>query len=73
MIERTLFELQPGVTEVHVRPAIDTPEIRSLAPDWAGRLDDRDLCHDDSLRTIIERAGATLIGYRALRDAMRHA
>lgn len=73
VIERTLFELEPGVTEVHVRPAIDTPEIRSLAPDWPGRLDDHDLCHDDALRAMVERAGVTLIGYRALRDAMRHA
>ena len=25
-------ELQPGVTEIHVQPAIDTPEVRALSP-----------------------------------------
>ena len=39
-IERALFELPPGVTELHVRPAADLPELRSFAPDWAERVDD---------------------------------
>src|SRR5687768_13157004 len=34
-IEKLLFELRPGVTEVFVHPAADTPELRALAPDWA--------------------------------------
>ena len=25
-------DLQPGVTEIHVQPAIDTPEVRALSP-----------------------------------------
>ena len=69
VIERTIHDLRPGVTEMIVHPAIDTPEIRALAPDWAGRVDDHDLMvNDHSLRTLLQRAGAHLIGYRELRD-----
>jgi predicted glycoside hydrolase/deacetylase ChbG (UPF0249 family) len=71
-IERVLFELRPGVTEVYVHPAIDTPELRAFAPDWAARVDDHDLVvRDHTIRTLAERAGVTFIGYRPLRDLQR--
>ena len=73
-LERTVFELRPGVTEVYVHPAVDTPEMRSLAPDWAARVDDHDLVTSDhSLRSMLDRAGVELIGYRRLRDLQRAA
>ena len=73
-IERVLVDLAPGVTEVHVRPAIDTAELRALAPDWAGRVDDHDLVTGHStLRALAARAGAAFIGYRQLRDLQRAA
>jgi chitin disaccharide deacetylase len=72
VIEKTLFDLRPGVTEVYLHPAADTPELRSLAPDWANRVDDHHLLVlDSALRARIERSGAHLIGYRALRDLQR--
>jgi predicted glycoside hydrolase/deacetylase ChbG (UPF0249 family) len=73
-IERAVHELRPGVTEVYVHPAIDTAELRALAPDWSARVDDHDLVmRDGRLRTLIERSGAKLIGYRQLRDVQRAA
>jgi predicted glycoside hydrolase/deacetylase ChbG (UPF0249 family) len=73
-IERALVDLRPGVTELYVHPAIDTAELRSSSPDWAGRVDDHDLVTGhSSLRSLAQRAGATLIGYRALRDLQRAA
>src|SRR5437763_4633405 len=73
-IERALADLRPGVTEVYVHPAVDTPELRAFAPDWAARVDDHDLITGHStLRALAERAGATLIGYRELRDLQRRA
>ena len=39
-IERTLFDLRPGVTEIYVHPAVDTDELRASHPDWANRVDD---------------------------------
>jgi predicted glycoside hydrolase/deacetylase ChbG (UPF0249 family) len=72
VIERTLFDLRPGVTEMYVHPAADTPELRALAPDWASRVDDHHLMvHDTGLRALVERSGVKLLGYRELRDAMR--
>ena len=71
-IERALVDLPPGVTELRVHPAIDSAELRAFAPDWAGRVDDHDLVTGHStLRALAERAGARLIGYRALRDLQR--
>ena len=71
-LERILYELPPGVTELTCRPAVDTPELRSLAPDWPSRVDEHDLLvNDQSMRGLIDRAGVTLIGYRAIREAMR--
>ncbi len=73
-IERALVDLAPGVTEVHVRPAIDTAELRALAPDWAGRVDDHDLVTGHStLRALARRAGVVFVGYRELRDLQRAA
>jgi chitin disaccharide deacetylase len=64
--------LQPGVTEIHVQPTIDTPEVRALSPHADGWIDDLALITTDhTLREIIRDSGAVLIGYRALRDAMR--
>jgi predicted glycoside hydrolase/deacetylase ChbG (UPF0249 family) len=71
-VERALVDLRPGVTELYVHPAIDTAELRSCSPDWAGRVDDHDLVTGHStVRSLAQRAGATLIGYRALRDLQR--
>jgi hypothetical protein len=71
-IEKMLFDLRPGVTEVYLHPAADTPELRSLAPDWANRVDDLHLLvHDSSLRARIDRSGVKLIGFRELRDLQR--
>jgi predicted glycoside hydrolase/deacetylase ChbG (UPF0249 family) len=71
-IERAVMDLRPGVTEVLVHPAVDTPELRASAPDWANRVDDHDLVtRDHALRSMLERAGVTLVTYRQLRDAQR--
>jgi predicted glycoside hydrolase/deacetylase ChbG (UPF0249 family) len=71
-IEKRIFDLRPGVTEMYVHPAADTPELRALAPDWANRVDDHHLVnHDTGLRTMIERSGVKLIGFRELRALQR--
>ncbi|HEV2360994.1 MAG TPA: polysaccharide deacetylase family protein [Acidimicrobiales bacterium] len=71
-LERALSSLQPGVTEAYLHPAIDTPELRAMAPDWEARVDDYELLTDgDWLQGAVERAGARLIGYRELRALAR--
>lgn len=71
-LQVALGALAPGVTEVHLRPAVDSPELRALASDWAERVEDYELvCGGDRLRRAIDDAGATLIGFRRLRDLAR--
>jgi predicted glycoside hydrolase/deacetylase ChbG (UPF0249 family) len=66
-----LGALEPGVTEIHVQPSIDTAEVRALGDVAIGWIDDLTLATSDELRNAITASGAVLIGYRALRDAMR--
>jgi len=67
-IEDALAELPPGVTELHVHPAIDTPEQRAFDSSWTHRVDDHHLvCFDTNLPALLARQGVARIGYRALR------
>jgi predicted glycoside hydrolase/deacetylase ChbG (UPF0249 family) len=67
-----ISDLQPGVTEIHVQPAIDTPEVRALGGVAEGWIDDLALVtSNQELRQAVADSGAILIGYRELRDAMR--
>jgi chitin disaccharide deacetylase len=71
-VTRALRELSTGVTELHVQPAIDTPEVRALSRAADQWIDDHAF--------VTTRCGApdtdrrsrrVLIGYRELRAAMR--
>jgi predicted glycoside hydrolase/deacetylase ChbG (UPF0249 family) len=64
--------LDPGLTEVTVHPAIDTPELRAITTDWEERVIDHALLvNDPEIGQLIADAGVTRIGYRPLRDWMR--
>jgi predicted glycoside hydrolase/deacetylase ChbG (UPF0249 family) len=68
-----LGSLAPGVTEITLHPAVDTAELRGATDDWARRAADADLLISDAgVAAAIESAGVHRIGYRPLRDAMRH-
>jgi predicted glycoside hydrolase/deacetylase ChbG (UPF0249 family) len=72
VIEKTLFDLRPGVTEVYLHPAQESDELRASHPDWANRVEDHFLLtRDAAFADLVERSGATLIGYRELRDLQR--
>jgi chitin disaccharide deacetylase len=72
-VAEALAALEPGVTEIHVQPVIDTPEVRAMTDSAEGWIDDLDLVLDASgeLQRQITNSGAVLIGYRDLRQAMR--
>ncbi len=64
--------LRPGVTEIHVQPVMDTPEVRAITPSAELWIDDHELVTADAtMRTLLADSGAVPIGYRTLRDAMR--
>jgi predicted glycoside hydrolase/deacetylase ChbG (UPF0249 family) len=72
-IERALADLRPGVTEIYLHPAIDTPELRAGVPTWAERVDDFHLLtHDERFSRAVEQSGARLVGFRELRDLQRN-
>lgn len=70
-LARVLGEAAPGVTEVVLRPAADTPELRALTPEWAERTDDLALATSAGARAAAEASGVVLVGWRALRDLQR--
>jgi predicted glycoside hydrolase/deacetylase ChbG (UPF0249 family) len=71
-LEQLLADLPHGVTEVVLRPAQDSAELRAVITDWPARVEDHDLTTQaGSLRALVARAGVTLIGYRQLRDLQR--
>ncbi len=71
-VQHAIKTLPPGVTEIHVQPAIDTPEVRAISPAAEGWIDDLALVVDDpSIPALLAEVGAVLIGYSELRDAQR--
>jgi hypothetical protein len=68
-----LDQLAPGVTEIHLQPAVDTPEVRALAPEhWTAWVDDLAVVERGGpLDIALARAGVVRIGFRALRSLMR--
>ena len=74
VVDQALRQLQPGVTEIHVRPALDTPELRAITSRWTANVSDAHLVTDDwGFRAALDRSEAQLIGYRDLRSAQRAA
>jgi predicted glycoside hydrolase/deacetylase ChbG (UPF0249 family) len=71
-IDDALRNLQPGVTEMRIRPAVDTPELRAITSRWTTNVSDAHLVTDDwAFRAALDRSGAKLIGFRELRQAQR--
>ncbi len=68
-----LDELPAGLSNILMHPAVDTPELRAIAPDWRCRVADYQLFTDPALRRLLDEADVHIIGFHALRDAMRRA
>lgn len=71
-LSQALVNAEPGVTEIHLAPAFDTEEIRSLDPSWPRRVSDAHAMISDLVfKAQIERSDVELIGFTALRTAQR--
>lgn len=74
VLAEMLETLAPGVTELHLRPAVDSPELRALDPGWVERVHHYELlCGPPTLRQLAEKAGVEMIGFRPLRALARSA
>jgi predicted glycoside hydrolase/deacetylase ChbG (UPF0249 family) len=71
LVKRWLGELPTGITHFILHPSIDTPELRAITPDWAGRVADYQTFMSDEFKMFLEKENLKLIGYRQIRDAMR--
>ena len=69
--KKLLGEVPVGITHFIFHPSIDTPELRAIAPDWPARVANYNAFMSDELKKFMESEDLTVIGYRALRDAMR--
>ena len=63
--------LEPGVTEVCLQPAIDTPELRALLGDTQDRIGDHQVLTSPATRSVLEAAGIELISWASIRDLQR--
>ncbi len=73
-LERTkqyLSDLEPGLTHFILHPNKDTPELRSIAPDWQARVENYNDFLSDDIRKHIQQIGLQVIGYRALLEQMK--
>jgi predicted glycoside hydrolase/deacetylase ChbG (UPF0249 family) len=64
-------KMPAGLTYMILHPNKDTPELRTMAPDWEARVDDYETFHSQAFRDAVEASGVRVVGMRALRDAMR--
>jgi predicted glycoside hydrolase/deacetylase ChbG (UPF0249 family) len=69
--KKMVSDLKPGLTHFLLHPSIDTPELRAITPDWESRVANYKTFLSDEFKQHLEREGIKLIGYRAVRDAMR--
>ena len=70
-LKQQLKLLKPGLTHVILHPAEDTPELRDICPDWAGRTADFDVLRSKQFNQLVQNEGIVKIGYRDLRNVMK--
>ncbi|MDO9085704.1 MAG: polysaccharide deacetylase family protein [Anaerolineaceae bacterium] len=60
-----IFSALPiGITHFIIHPAEDTPELRTITPDWKSRVGDFNLFRDKRIHDYINNQGIQVIGYK---------
>ncbi len=73
LARRKLAALPPGITHFLLHPAIDTPELRAIAPDWPSRVANYQAFISREMRDFLRASSLHIIGYRPLREIMQAA
>jgi chitin disaccharide deacetylase len=63
-----LGQLKSGITHFAFHPAVDTPELRAICPDWRSRVGDELVFRSPILRQFLHNQGIQVIGYQALKN-----
>ena len=64
---QALSALPAGITHFIIHPSKDTPELRAITPDWAGRVADFETFSSPELRDYVKKIGIQVIGYGAIK------
>jgi predicted glycoside hydrolase/deacetylase ChbG (UPF0249 family) len=72
LAKQLLGNLPIGITHFIFHPSIDTAELRAIAPDWRARVANYNAFMSDEMKKFLESEDIKLIGYRTIRNAMRH-
>jgi predicted glycoside hydrolase/deacetylase ChbG (UPF0249 family) len=64
--------LPDGIHEIFFHPAVDSPELRAIVPEWEKRVWEYHLLQDPALREAVRQAGIEVISWREL-PALRRA
>jgi chitin disaccharide deacetylase len=59
-----------GLSIFILHPALETPELKAIAPDWPGRVANYEALMCPDLRAWVKDQGIQVTGFRALRDAL---
>lgn len=70
LAKQKLAALRPGITHFLMHPAVDTPELRAIAPDWPSRVANYNAFMSREVKDFLHNAGIHVIGYRPIRDLM---
>ena len=69
--KQLLRDAPAGISHFILHPSVDTPELRAICPDWRARVANYNTFMSADLKQFLKNEGIQLIGYRAIRDAMR--
>lgn len=61
--------LPPGITHFIIHPAIETPELKAITPDWMSRVGDYHLFRDKKIHSYLKNKGIHVVGYRDVKSA----
>lgn len=63
MIINILRNLQAGVSELYIHPALDSEEIRGINPSWQKRVMESRVFYEDEVQQVINNEGIELISW----------
>lgn len=69
--KQVLARLPAGLTHFVIHPAADTPELRSITPDWPSRVADYQAFTSQELRAYVRDSDLNILGYRDLKVLLR--
>lgn len=71
VFEQVLRNLKPGVTEIYIHAAVDSPELRRITATHAIRDAEYRWIVSDNVRRLISELGIKLISYKPIMELMR--